>query len=155
MFINIFDFNLQVESSRLHKQPTYWEQTGQHSISLKLPSPKQSPKMSRYPSAHGHTPSYRSMTSSSSAYPSVLDSRRVDMDLGLSVSICELSVFILICWLCSGSSWWKDIFLPVGIQHWQRVLLTLLQSLYWPSAEVQLPSCHCWGWQSCRIILSS
>eukprot|EP00091_Calanus_sinicus_P025223 TRINITY_DN949_c0_g1_i3.p2 TRINITY_DN949_c0_g1~~TRINITY_DN949_c0_g1_i3.p2 ORF type:complete len:144 (+),score=47.76 TRINITY_DN949_c0_g1_i3:301-732(+) len=40
--------------------------------------------MSRYPSAHGHTPGYRSMTSSSSAYPSALDSRRVDMDLGLS-----------------------------------------------------------------------
>ena len=55
--------------------------------------------MSRYPSAHSHTPGYRSMTSSSSTYPSALDSRRVDMDmdLGLSVSICELSVFIIIC----------------------------------------------------------
>eukprot|EP00092_Neocalanus_flemingeri_P005525 GFUD01005955.1.p1 GENE.GFUD01005955.1~~GFUD01005955.1.p1 ORF type:complete len:163 (-),score=56.84 GFUD01005955.1:288-776(-) len=41
--------------------------------------------MSRYPSAHGHTPGYRSMTSTTSTYPSALDgSRRVDMDLGLT-----------------------------------------------------------------------
>jgi len=41
--------------------------------------------MSRYPSAHGHTPSYRSMTSTTSSYPSALEgTRRSDMDLGLS-----------------------------------------------------------------------
>jgi len=42
-----------------------------------------SSNMSRYPSAHGHTPGYKSITSST--YPSALDTtRRVDMDLGLS-----------------------------------------------------------------------
>merc|ERR1711892_1637842 len=43
-------------------------------------------KMSRYPSAYGQTPGYKSMTSSTSSYPSALEgSRRMDMDLGLSV----------------------------------------------------------------------
>merc|ERR1739838_1270211 len=43
-------------------------------------------KMSRYPSAYGQTPGYKSMTSSTSSYPSALEgSRRMDMDMGLSV----------------------------------------------------------------------
>merc|ERR1711892_883067 len=43
------------------------------------------PKMSRYPSAYGHTPGYKSLTSSTSTYPSALEGgRRMDMDLGLS-----------------------------------------------------------------------
>merc|ERR1711892_320873 len=44
-------------------------------------------RMSRYPSAHGHTPGYRSMTSSSSTYPSALETtRRMDMDMDLGLS---------------------------------------------------------------------
>ena len=51
--------------------------------------------MSRYPSAHGHTPGYKSI--SSSVYPSALDtSRRVDMDLGLSVRIDSLFLFFCV-----------------------------------------------------------
>merc|ERR1711892_420544 len=44
------------------------------------------PNMSRYPSAYCHTPGYKSMTSSTSSYPSALEGgRRLDMDLDLSL----------------------------------------------------------------------
>merc|ERR1711937_153391 len=53
-----------------------------------LPS-THAPRMSRYPSAHGHTPSYRSlsgMSSTSPTYPSALGARDSDFGTGLGRS---------------------------------------------------------------------